>query len=585
MSYDLTGAHDIVTVLRQHAVERTDTEALSFLANPDDLQGGLVRWSFGELDIQARTRAAWLQQRLAPGSRVLLLYPNGLEFAATFLGCVYAGMIAVPAPEPGRQRHHRIRAARIADNAEVSAILTPSAKLAEIQEWAAASDLGHLIVAATDVLDLADPLGWNPPPMNRSTTAVLQYTSGSTGDPKGVVVSHDNILFNLNIGAAAVGWPPSARLGGWLPFYHDMALQALFLASILRGGSCLLMDPISFLRKPLRWLQVIDIHDLSVTFAPNFAYDLCLRKIDDEEVKRLDLSRLEIAGTASEPVDPVVLAEFTRKFAPAGFRPDAFAPTYGMAEATAYISGLGRRTPRIHRVDLGKLSKGTFAEPIADLPTRDVVSCGPPNEACEIRIVDPATHAALAEGQLGEIWLRGRSIASGYWGMDSSETFDAATTDGQRGYFRTGDLGAIYTGELHVHGRLKDVLVVRGRNIYSSDVEQELRRQHPKLGKVGAVFSGLATDIGAADAHDVVVTHEVIHLEHEELATLAAEIRHTVGREFGVHVGTVLLLRPGSVLRTTSGKVQRSAMRELFREGRLTPLYQDPPAAVTANQS
>jgi acyl-CoA synthetase (AMP-forming)/AMP-acid ligase II len=367
------------------------------------------------------------------------------------------------------------------------------------------------------------------------------------------------------------------RAGGWVPLYHDLALQGLLLVTLMRGHFVMLMEPISFVRRPLRWLQMIDFHDIHVTFAPNFAYELCLEKISEEEVAKLDLSRWHLAGNASEPVNPVVLRAFTEKFAPAGFRPETFAPIYGMAEATAFVTGRCGHAPRIEQVDLAALASGKFEPPQPDRPTRDVVSCGPPNEVAEVRIVDPVTRQVQPDGGLGEIWLRGRSVAAGYWGRDdNAEVFAATTADGDSGFLRTGDLGALYGGELFVHGRLKDTLIVHGRNIYPQDVELELRAQLPELGKMGAVFAGLA-EAGEADAEGLVVTYEVSRVDSERLPALAAQVRHTVSREFGVQVAAVLLVSPGTVQRTTSGKVRRSAMRTLFREGQLRALYRDPP--------
>jgi acyl-CoA synthetase (AMP-forming)/AMP-acid ligase II len=573
MSYDLNDAPDLVTLLRQHVTDRPHADVLGFVADPDDIRHGVLSWSYERLDYQARVCAVWLQRHLPERSRVLLLYPSGLEFVAALVGCLYAGMIAVPAPLPGGHRHHRQRVAAIAANADVGAVLTTSAQMAEIREWAAVSGLAQMPIAVTDEPGLSKPQDWNPPRVDRSTPAVLQYTSGSTGDPKGVVVSHDNTLYNVDA-QGVIGLPDQLRLGGWVPLYHDMALQGLLMPALLRGAYVLLMEPLAFVRRPVRWLQMIDVHDLNMTFGPNFAYDLCRNKVRDDEVAQLDLSRWQVAGSSSEPVDPAVLAGFSKKFAPAGFRPEAFAPSYGLAEATAYVSGHGGRQPRVQRVDLGTLAHGSFAPPAAGQPVRDIVSCGSPNRACEVLVVDPVSRQSLPDGRFGEIWLRGRSISCGYWRGQDAGVFGASTSAGEGGFLRTGDIGAIYDGELYVHGRLKDTLIVHGRNIYPQDVEQELRAQHPELGKTGAVFSGLATESGGSDAEAVVVAHEVARaVAQDRLPALAAEMRHTVGREFGVQVAAVLLLRPGAVLRTTSGKVRRSAMRKLFCEGQLTALY------------
>nr|CAG15025.1 Acyl-CoA synthase [Actinoplanes teichomyceticus] len=568
-------APDLVTLIRQHVAGRPDADAVGFLTDPDDIRGGVVSWTYGQLDREARGYAAWLQQRLPAGSRVLLLYPNGLDFVAAFFGCLYAGMIAVPAPLPGRYRHHQHRVATISADARVSAVLTTAAHLGEVRDWARACGLDHLLIAVGDEPEFGDPAGWTPASPERATIALLQYTSGSTGDPKGVVVTHDNILYNLDACVRGLRWPDDWRVGGWLPLYHDLAMQGLLNMAVVRGGYALLMEPVSFVRDPVRWLRTIAEHDIQVTFAPTFAYQLCLDRVTDEQLAALDLSGWKIAGNAAEPVNPAILAAFAEKFAPAGFRPESFAPIYGMAEATGYISGEVGRAPLVRTVGLDALAHGRLADPAPDEPVREIVSCGTPNEACDIRVVDPETSRVRPDGWLGEIWIRGRSVSPGYW-SDAGPAFAAVTAEGEDGFLRTGDLGVLQDGELYVHGRLKETFTVHGRHLYPHDVEQELRARHPELGKCGAVFPGRAP--GAGGARGVVVTHEVTNAARDRLPELAAGLRHTVGRAFGVEVSAVLLLRPGAVLRTTSGKIRRSAMRELFHEGKLTALYQHPPA-------
>ncbi len=582
MDRDLDDAADLVSLLRDRVAAHPDRDALVFLTDPDEPRDGAVRWSYRQLDSEARRCAAWLQRELPPRSRVLLLYPNGVEFAAAFLGCLYAGMIAVPVPQPGRYRHHRTRVATVAANCAAAAVLSPAAHLADTLGWAADADLPDLVVAASDAPDFGTADDWRMVPPDRSATAFLQYTSGSTGDPKGVVISHDNILHNLSVVTGTLHMPAGMRMGGWLPMYHDMGIVQLLLLPLLRGSTSIMLTPLAFIRRPVRWLRAIDQLDINMSFAPNFAYELCVRKVTDDEVAGLDLSRWQVAGNGAEPVDPAVLAAFAKKFAAAGFREESFAPSYGLAEVTVYVSGATARPPRVTQVSLERLAHGEFVEWPGHQPTCEVVSCGPPTEACEIRVVDPTTREALPDGRVGEIWLRGRSISSGYWGRtDNAELFDAGTTDGDAGYFRTGDLGALHRGEIYVHGRLKDTLIVHGRNIYPHDVEHELRAQHPELGGVGAVFAGPGADLATSN-RSIVVTHEVGTGPAERLPALAAQLRRTVGREFGVQVAAVVLLRHGAVLRTTSGKVRRSAMRDAYCAGQLTALYSDQPAPAAA---
>jgi acyl-CoA synthetase (AMP-forming)/AMP-acid ligase II len=575
MTGSLTDAPDVVTLLRDHVAATPDAEAVTYLADPTDPTGRPVRWSYARLDREARSRAARLAGHLRPGSRVLLLHPNGLEFAAALFGCLYAGMIAVPGPLPGRHRHHRNRLAAIAADSGAAAVLTTSADLAEVRDWAADLSGPAIPVLAGDAPDFADPAGFRPVPLSRSTTAMLQYTSGSTGEPKGVILRHDHLLFNAAAGTTALGW--HGRSGGWLPLYHDMGISSQLLWPLLRGESTVLMTPTMFVRRPVQWLRMIDVLGINISFAPNFAFELCLKKISDEDVATLDLSRWDLAGCGSEPINPRILEAFAAKLAPSGFRREALAPAYGMAEATVYITGRSGRPLLSLRADLDRLAAGALTPATGDRPAREIVSCGPPSDACEVRVVEPETGQVLPDGRLGEIWLRGRSISPGYWQRDDPAVFRAVTADGDGGYLRTGDLGVLHDGELYVHGRLKEMIIVNGRNLYPQDIEQELRAQHPELGKAGSVFGVPAGVLGEA-GESVVVAHEVAGVPKERMRALAAEIRHTVGREFGVGVGTVALLRPGTVLRTTSGKVRRSAMRDLFRDGGLATLYQDPTA-------
>lgn len=577
MAYDLEDAPDLVTLLRQHTATRPRSEALIFLADPDDPDEGAITCTYEELDRQARACAAWLQERLPEGSRVLVLHNNSIEWATALFGCLYAGMIAVPAPQPGRYRHQRNRVATVAAGASAAAVLTDSGSLAEVREWARDSGLTGIPVESNGTPGFGDPEAWRPVPLTRDTIALLQYTSGSTGDPKGVVVRHGNMLYNLHATVEDMGLPASTRVGGWLPLYHDMGIVGVLMLAVMRGGSSVFMTPSAFVRSPVRWLRAISDYGITFSPAPNFAYDLCVNRVDDAAVAGLDLSNWHFALNASEPVDPAVLDRFSAKFAAAGFRPEYFAPVYGMAEATGYVSGRNGRPPVVHSLDLGMLAQGTFVEGGAG-ETRDVVSCGPQTRACEIRVVDPQTREVLPAGRIGEIWLRGRSICSGYWQRDDlAHLVGATTAGGEDGFLRTGDLGAMYEDELYIHGRLSDMFIVHGRNLYPHDVEQELRIQHPELGRAGAVFAVPDGDAGLV-TQAVVVTHEVSKVPPERWPSLATELRLTVTREFGVPVAAVALLRPGAIQRTTSGKVQRAAMSELFRTGQLKALYQDPAA-------
>ncbi|MGP3924197.1 fatty acyl-AMP ligase [Streptomyces sp. 8N616] len=570
----LVTAPSVTARLRQHAEQLADQGAAAFVTDPDQEDG--VRWlTYAGLDERARSIAVWLRRRIAPGDRVLLLYPAGLEFVAAFFGCLYAGAVAVPSSLPGRYRHERHRVRRIADDAGVSAILTDTATLADVEDWAAEGELRRTPRLATDALGSGGADGWTMAPADHSTLAVLQYTSGSTGDPKGVMITHGNLLFNGQNMAQAFRLDSGTPCGGWAPHFHDMGLMGHIIPPLLLGSATVLMNPVTFLKRPHLWLRMIDRFGIVFSAAPDFAYDLCSRRVTDTQIEQLDLSRWLQAADGAEPVRSHVLERFAKRFAPAGLRGDALVPAYGMAETTLIISASATLPPLVRRVDAAALERNEFRPAPEGVPGREVVSCGTPQGAV-VRIVDPRTREVLPEGRVGEIWVRGRAVGQGYWRREETNAaeFRAATADGDSGYLRTGDLGVLYEGDLYVTGRIKDTLILRGRNLYPQDIEHELRAQHPVLGNlVGACFTVPAE--GAEDGQEVlVVTQEVRGLKDpDRLRELTADLRLTVAREFGAPVGAVLLLRPGGVQRTTSGKVQRSAMRELFRGGELKPVF------------
>uniref|UniRef100_UPI000D1A6698 fatty acyl-AMP ligase n=1 Tax=Streptomyces sp. NRRL B-24572 TaxID=1962156 RepID=UPI000D1A6698 len=413
-----------------------------------------------------------------------------------------------------------------------------------------------------------------PHPADRTTLAVLQYTSGSTSDPKGSRVTHGNLLANAATTADVFPLTEGQWFGGWLPNYHDMGLMGLILSPLLAGFGTVLMSPAAFLRRPRAWLELIDTFDIALSAAPNFAYELCLTRIGEDKLDGLDLSRWHYAVSGSEPVKASVLDDFAARFAPTGFRPSRFAPCFGMAEATLLVSTTPRRDPRVLHCDATALEEHRVEPAAPGGTSRALVSCGALRDL-DARIVDPRTHRELPPGHVGEIWLGGPSVVDGYWRNDEA----TRATFGQRvgdigGYLRTGDLGVLVDDELYVTGRIKEMMIVRGRNIYPHDIEHELRRQHEELrDTVGSVVT-------APTAEDtdgrLVVIHEVRRRSSaDELAGLAARMRNTVAREFGVRADAVLLMRRGGVRRTTSGKVQRAAMRALYASGELEPLWAD----------
>ena len=557
-------------LLRRHAVERADRPAVTYVHDHDAADGARTL-GFAGLDAEARRVGSWLQERCDRGDRVLLLHPPGLPFVTALLGCLYAGVVAVPSPMPGQFQYQQRRVSKIVADARVRVALTDTGQLAEARQWIDAEGLG-LTVAASDGPDFGDAGQWRDPGATAHDLTLLQYTSGSTGDPKGVMVDHANLLHNADSLRRSLGLTEDTNLGGWIPLYHDMGLMGQLLPGLFLGSSCALMSPMAFLKRPHQWLKLIDTYDLGYSAAPNFAYELCLRRVTDAQIAQLDLSGWQFAANGSEPIQASTLRDFAERFAPAGFRAESLAPCYGMAEATVFVSGRSSRPPRIEPVDAEALEKHLLEIPRPGVTTRELVGCGDVPDF-DVRIVDPADRRVLPDGTTGEIWLRGPSVAAGYWDRPEAteETFRARTHDGDGPYLRTGDLGALLDGEIYVTGRSKDLLIVHGRNLYPHDIEHELRLHHPPL----AALAGTAFTVPAPQ-EEVVVLHEIRgRFSPEQLRELAVEMRATVYRAFGVRTAGLVLLRPGAVRKTTSGKVQRAEMRGLFLDGALTPVHEE----------
>ncbi|WP_256123052.1 fatty acyl-AMP ligase [Streptomyces sp. LUP47B] len=573
----LSEISNAVEAIRRHVRERPGQDAVIQVRDADS--GEALHHSYAEFDAEARRIAAELQHRYPSGSRILLLYPP-VEFITAFVGCLYAGMVAVPAPLPGSFGHERRRLRGIATDAEVTAVLTDAANRSAVADWLNGEQLPPLDLLATDAGEWADPDNWREPAQDHDTIALLQYTSGSTGDPKGVMVSHGNLLANASALYRALDIDEHTRFGGWAPHYHDMGLMAQTLPALFLGSTCALLSPITFIKRPYQWLRMIDRYDIGWSAAPDFAYELCCRRVSDEQIARLDLSRWTHAVNGSEPVHAATVARFVKRFSSAGLNPEAPSPCYGLAEATVFVSGAAHREPAVARVDTELLARHEFREVPFPTQSRELLGNGRAPDF-DVRVVDPGTRQVLPAGRVGEIWLRGDSVARGYWRNESATraTFAARTADGDAGYLRTGDLGIVRDGELFVTGRLKETLILRGRNLYPQDIEHELRTRHAELGSVGAVFTAPlpARADGEEETEEaLVITHEVAgRPDAAALRALAAGIRRTVVEEFGVRVGGVLLLRRGQVRRTTSGKIQRAEMRRLCLAGELRPEYAD----------
>lgn len=565
-------------VVLDQVVAQGDKPLYTFLC--DDPGDAVQVRSYRDVDLGARAIAADLQERGLQGERVLLLYGFGPQFIEAFLGCLYAGAVAVPAPLPSGPRHQLERVGGIIRAADVALILSTSSVADEVRGMLAASGMS-LPCLGTDGDILADPGGWSRPDITGESLAFLQYTSGSTSRPKGVIVSHANLLHNEALIMRKFGAGVDTRTGGWLPFHHDMGLIGQVLAPLASGGSATLMSPTAFLRRPHRWLEMISRHRLEISGGPNFSYEFCVQRVTDEQLAGLDLSGWAVAYNGAEPVRADTMAAFADRFAAAGFRVEAFYPCYGMAESTLMVSG-GHPTgrPRIRLVSATQLERGLVLDASGTERRQDLVSSGRV-EDLEVCIVDPETRRRVPDGTVGEIWVRGDSVAAGYWRNREAtvEVFNAVTADGERGWLRSGDLGVLDGGQLFVTGRLKELLIVNGRNLYPADIEAEVRRAHPAIaGRAGAAFS---FDTGR---EHVVVVQEVRAPDCTEpdLEQVAAAIRQRIAQKFGVRAPSVLLVRPGGVRRTTSGKIQRGLMHKLFTEQQIEALHErlDPDVAA-----
>jgi acyl-CoA synthetase (AMP-forming)/AMP-acid ligase II len=541
----------LVEALRARAVLSPDAPACTFLG--DRVASTL---SYGELDARARAVAACLEEHLAAGDRAILLHPPGLPFVAAFFGCLYAGVVPVPvsASRTSRAVHH---VARVVRSSGARAVLTgPDGGLL--------SDLGLCCLVVGASSDGAE--AFRAPRRSPDGIAFLQFTSGSTTEPKGVVVGHDNLVHNLEQIHRAFGHGPGSVGVNWLPLHHDMGLIGTVLEPVYHGFHTVLMSPLRFVQRPVSWLEAIGRYGATTAGGPNFAYALCLEKVGDDAIAALDLTRWQVAFCGAEPISANVLLRFADRFARAGFQRGAFFPCYGLAEATLFVTGARRpEGPLVRAVDRGALEKGGTC--------RRLVSSGRPWGDTEVAIVDPVEHVRCPSGTVGEIWVAGASVNRGYWALDdlSSAVFGARLEDApERRFLRTGDLGFIEEGELYVTGRIKDLLVVDGRNVYPEDVEQ----------CIGATTFGASAAFAIeGDARErVAVVHEVE--PGSQHGPAAAAILGLVAAELGVRVDVLVLVKPRSIPRTSSGKVARSACREAYLQGRLPIVGVWPPRAT-----
>ncbi|HXE55971.1 MAG TPA: AMP-binding protein [Tepidisphaeraceae bacterium] len=538
-------------VLAMRAAQSPDERAFIYLPTGDAEE---LSWTFGEVDRRARAIAAMLQERGLPGRRAVLLYPPGLEFVAAMLGCLCAGVIAVPAYPPRSPRSPaNQRLFGILDDSQPDAVLTVFSERQTIQTVLGNREIACLTTDTIN-LSLADQVRpMHPPP---SSLACLQYTSGSTASPRGVMLTHANLMHNSEAICQAFGHTRSSRGAVWLPPYHDMGLIGGVLQPLYAGFPVVLMPPAAFLQRPIRWLAAISRYHATTSGGPNFAYDLCSRTISEEEKRGLDLSSWDVAFNGAEPIDPATLDRFAAAFESCGFRREAFYPCYGLAEATLMVSG----GPKGRGIVLGPTSpQQNGGEPI--------VSCGPTCLGTSIRIVDPHSGKPCPPGNVGEIWISGPGVAQGYWNQpeQSRLTFDAWEPGFPEGPFlRSGDLGLVQNGELFVTGRIKDLIIIRGVNHHPHDIERTVQASHPALQPGG----GAAFSVQNDGAEELVIVHELSRSQRKiDAPEVFDAIQLALARGHGLAASHIVLLRPGQLPKTSSGKVQRFACREAFLAG------------------
>jgi acyl-CoA synthetase (AMP-forming)/AMP-acid ligase II len=574
----LSHPQTLIELLSQRGLQQPERLAFRYL--PDGVMTE-VSLTYAELDEQSRAIGAMLRSIDAEGQRILLLYPPGLAYIAAFFGCLYAGAIAIPGYPP---RFHRSleRLQSMAADAQATIALTTSSLLAKTKQWFTwTTELSNLRWLSTEPLDLSLATTWTPPEITNQTLALLQYTSGSTHLPKGVMLSHQNLLYNAQQTGRVLEHSEHNVGVGWLPLHHDMGLIGSVLQPLYAGFPCVLMSPMSFLQRPIRWLEAISTYRATTSGGPNFAYDLCVRKITPQQRVGLDLSCWDIAINGAEPVRHSTIDQFATTFESCGFRREAFYPCYGLAEATLMSSG-GKKaaSPVLRSVQKVALEQHQIAIPcIGATGAQVLVGCGKSFEDQSILIVDPDNLTPCVPNQIGEIWISGPSVAHGYWNQpkETEETFRACLASGDGPYLRTGDLGFLSHGELFITSRLKDVVIIRARTHHPQDIEATVEQSHAVLRP--RCVAAFAVEIEGEER--LVVVQEVEHRMYQKLddnerskgkggrrpprhlniETVIGNICQAVAEKHDVQVSAVLLLRAGSIPKTSSGKIRRHACR------------------------
>jgi long chain fatty acid CoA FadD26 len=563
----------------RHWAETTpERRAFTFVDHPSPHSRGVHRTlTWRRLDVRVRAVAARLAEETEPGARVALLCPQGIEYVTGFLAALAAGLIAVPLYPPGLPGHADRLAGVLAD-ATPAVVLTTSRARAEVRDFCDRDTVR--VVAVDDVPDSAAG-DWRGVPVDEDATAYLQYTSGSTRAPAGVEITHGNVVANAWQALTAYGVDTHpVTCVGWLPLYHDMGLVLSVAAPVVRGLLSVLMDPVAFLHQPVRWLRLLAAHPRAISAAPNFAYDYCASVVTEELKADLRLDGVAALINGSEPVRPGTVDRFHAAFGAQGLAPETHCPSYGLAEATVFVSAArpGEPLSRL-ALDRDALAAGKALPARPDDPRAVLLAgCGTP-AGQRLRVADPATGALLAEGEVGEIQVQGPNVGRGYWNRvtETRRVFAAGPTGADR-WLRTGDLGTVLDGQLVVTGRLKDLIVVDGRNHYPQDIEATVQETHPAVRRDR--LAAFAVPGTTAERVVVVAEHaRTTSLTEIDVPALVRAVRGAVSTRHGLRLADVVLVPPGTVPRTSSGKVSRALTRTRYLEGAYAPAGEAPEVA------
>lgn len=560
----------MVDLVRHRSVTTPEKTCYIFLKDGEDQE---VKISYREFDRKVRARGAVLQRTFALGDRAVLLYPAGLEFNLSFFGCLFAGIIAVPTYPPNFTKISRSmpRLFSILSDAKPKAILSTPEIIALLKPMIDDQpEIQTLDWIATEDIPDEDANAWKMPPIDENTLAFLQYTSGSTSTPKGVMVSHKNVLYNSQMIMHAFENSAKDTMFSWLPAYHDMGLIGGIIHPLYVGATGILMSPLHFLQRPFRWLRAISHYKVTVCGSPNFGYEWCLKRVKSAELKTLDLSSWRLAFNGAEPVRAETLRRFSETFAESGFRPETHYPCYGLAEATLFVSGgRAKEVPTILNINRHELLKNFEEVSTSSENFADFVSCGINWLDQKILIVDPETHLECEQGKVGEVWVAGQNVTSGYWQNPKAtdEAFNAHLAGtGEGPFMRTGDLGFFREDELFIASRIKDLIIIDGLNHYPQDIEATVEKSHPGIREGFAV----AFSIDERGSERLVIVAEFRQRFKDSQEEAKAAIRRAISESHEIPVHDIVLIQMRTLSKTASGKHQRHLCKAEYLSGTLS---------------